>query len=166
LHLIGCARAYIMSRRMGENGGWMRNWNYFVLENLCSGGVILGSGKYLHIVFNNCTPYTSMWASGLKPSHVGKLVVHGCDSWKCRGFLCIIPKNFGPICAGGHLSETWMLETPLPIYQSAWCHIPEDHNLQQSGTLSNTYSNSFSMCLFLLSFITGLTHSVMFWFYI
>jgi hypothetical protein len=25
LHLTGCARAYIMSMRMGENGGWMRN---------------------------------------------------------------------------------------------------------------------------------------------
>jgi len=25
LHLTGCARAYIMSRRMGENGEWMRN---------------------------------------------------------------------------------------------------------------------------------------------
>ena len=37
LPLTGCARAYIMSRRMGENGGWMQNWNYFVLENLCSG---------------------------------------------------------------------------------------------------------------------------------
>lgn len=83
--------------------------------------------KYLDIMFNNCTPYT--WARGLKPSHAGKLVVHRCDSWKCREFLCIIPKNFGPICAGGHLSETWMLETPLPFYQSAWCHIPEDHNL-------------------------------------
>jgi len=44
--------------------------------------------KYLLIVFNNCTPY--MWASGLKPSHAGKLVVHRCDSWKCREFLCII----------------------------------------------------------------------------
>jgi len=25
LHLTGCARAYILSRRMGENGGWMQN---------------------------------------------------------------------------------------------------------------------------------------------
>ena len=164
LHLTGCARAYIMSRRMGENGGWMRNWNCFVLENLCSWMWSLEVEKYLHIVFNNCTPY--MRASGLKPSYVGKLVVHTFDSWKCKEFLCKIPKNFDPICAGGHLSETWMLETLLPFYQSAWCHIPEDHNLQQSGMLSNTYSISFSMCVFLLSFITGLTHSVIFLFYI
>jgi len=107
-----------------------------------------------------------MWASALKPFHVGKLVVHGCDSWKCREFLCIIPKNFGPIYAGGHLSETLMLETPQPIYQSAWCHIPEAHSLQQSGTLSNTYSNLFYMCVFLLSSITCLTLSVIFLFYI
>jgi len=25
LHLTGFARAYIMSRRIGENGGWMQN---------------------------------------------------------------------------------------------------------------------------------------------
>jgi hypothetical protein len=135
-----------------------------VLKNLCLGMRSLEVEKDLHIVFNNCTPY--MWASGLKPSHVGKLVVHRCDPLKCREFLCIIPKNFGPICAGRHLSETWMLETPLPTYQSAWCHIPEDHNLQPSGTLSNTYSSSFSMSVFLLSFITGLTHSIIFWLYV
>jgi hypothetical protein len=88
LHPTGCARAYIMSRRMVGNGGWMRNWNYFVLENMCSGMWSLEVEKYLLIVFNNCTPY--MWASGLKPSHAGKLVVHRCDSWKCREFLCII----------------------------------------------------------------------------
>ena len=148
-----------------ENG---RKWRMdaklilFCAGKFVLGDVILGSGKIFvcSVQYNNCTPY--MWASGLKPSHVGKFVVHGCDSWKCREFLCIIPKNFSPICVGGHLSEIWMLETPLPIYQSALCHIPEDHNLQQSGMLSSTYSSSFSVCLFPFYFITGHTHSVIF----
>jgi hypothetical protein len=33
LHVTGCARACTMGRRVGENGGWMQNLNYLVLEN-------------------------------------------------------------------------------------------------------------------------------------
>jgi hypothetical protein len=98
LHLTGCARACTISRGVGENGGWMQNWNYFVLGNLCFGMWSLEVQKNLHIVFYKCTPY--MWACRLKPSHVGKLVVHRYDSWKCREFLCIIHKNLAPYVQG------------------------------------------------------------------
>jgi len=54
--------------------------------------------KYLHIVYSNCTPY--MWASGLQPPLVGKLMVHRCNSWKCREFLYTVPKNFAPYLQG------------------------------------------------------------------
>ena len=73
--------------------------------------------KYLHIVFSNFTPY--MWACGLKPSHGGKLVIHRCDSWKCREFLCIILRILAPYVQGDIYQR---LGCWRPVYLSTKVH--------------------------------------------
>jgi hypothetical protein len=49
----------------------------------------------------------------LKPSSVGKFVLHRCNPHKCSKFLSIGSQNFDVVYPGKCILETWIIEDPL-----------------------------------------------------